>query len=382
MRIGSEANGWSSDGKYLLVQREATNVSKMIRFELEGGKGARPPMPVTEVIVWSAATGKSSVVLSLPIDEGIVGDLEWLPTTTSLVCSLYSSSTREPSKVLLIKASSGQVKELYRSKPDTQVSLRFEVSPVAPLGIIQEFDPEKGKSSIRPFGVNGLLGQGPIEPGIAGGWGRDGSYQFDELVVRPNGAIEKAKSADFVGYEAAEKEPKLRIQQMPLTSSSTSLPVDAVGLWMASSDKKAPPVCITTDGTMGSMAPDLSAVAYVSKGMAVVRGIVSMPADLFAKAQQAALIASLMSDAKQLALGLILHASDNDDKMLGQGSDWRTAIDPYMKNSGLGQNFVLTFAGGDLSKVESPATTVLGYIDGPGGRAVAYVDGHVKWIKN
>jgi prepilin-type processing-associated H-X9-DG protein len=53
-----------------------------------------------------------------------------------------------------------------------------------------------------------------------------------------------------------------------------------------------------------------------------------------------------------------------------------------VKNSSILEGFVYTFKGGKLSDVDKPAETVLGYIEGPGGRAVAYLDGHVKWVPN
>ena len=53
-----------------------------------------------------------------------------------------------------------------------------------------------------------------------------------------------------------------------------------------------------------------------------------------------------------------------------------------MKNRDLMNDFNYTFKGGDLANVEDPANTELGFVVGPGGRAVVYVDGHAKWVAN
>jgi prepilin-type processing-associated H-X9-DG protein len=44
--------------------------------------------------------------------------------------------------------------------------------------------------------------------------------------------------------------------------------------------------------------------------------------------------------------------------------------------------FVYTFWGGNLAEIKEPSKEVMGYVPGPGGRAVTYLDGHVKWVKN
>ena len=42
--------------------------------------------------------------------------------------------------------------------------------------------------------------------------------------------------------------------------------------------------------------------------------------------------------------------------------------------------FVYTYSGPtNLSKIEKPSETALGYIPSPGGRALIFADGHVKW---
>ncbi len=77
---------------------------------------------------------------------------------------------------------------------------------------------------------------------------------------------------------------------------------------------------------------------------------------------------------------MLMYANDNNDNLIGSGSNWRSAISSYLGDASLMSGFQMVYAGGSMDSIESPADTELGYFDGPGGRAVAYSDGHVKWI--
>ena len=87
-------------------------------------------------------------------------------------------------------------------------------------------------------------------------------------------------------------------------------------------------------------------------------------------------------DAKQIATSLMVYASDTDDSSLPGQEGWDTKVLPYCKDGDLLKRFNYTYKGGSLSSLENPATTELGFTMGPGGRAVAYADGSVKWIPN
>lgn len=86
----------------------------------------------------------------------------------------------------------------------------------------------------------------------------------------------------------------------------------------------------------------------------------------------------IISRAKQAALALIIFASDNDDNLPGK-EDWRDKIFPYSKNRSVIDMFNYTLGGGNLKQIENPSQTELGHMAGPGGRAIAYADGSVRW---
>jgi prepilin-type processing-associated H-X9-DG protein len=54
----------------------------------------------------------------------------------------------------------------------------------------------------------------------------------------------------------------------------------------------------------------------------------------------------------------------------------------HLKDPSLLVGFVYTFKGGRQIDLENPTGTVLGYVEGPGGRAVLYADGHATWVNN
>lgn len=107
-----------------------------------------------------------------------------------------------------------------------------------------------------------------------------------------------------------------------------------------------------------------------------------MPKELAMKALEAAEKARIISDAKQVATAMHIYAADYDDNLPSNNGDWMEALFPYTKNRQLFDGFVYTFGGGNLNDIKDPSTTELGYKEGPGGRAVAYADGHVRWIPN
>ncbi len=88
-----------------------------------------------------------------------------------------------------------------------------------------------------------------------------------------------------------------------------------------------------------------------------------------------------MSDLKQIGLGLIQYAQDNDEKYpLADG--WIKTIYPYIKADVFqvdGHPAVYIQPPGiTLASIEDPAATEKGYIDLPCARVVLFCDGHVK----
>lgn len=89
-------------------------------------------------------------------------------------------------------------------------------------------------------------------------------------------------------------------------------------------------------------------------------------------------ITKAMQKGKQVALGIFMYATDNDDNMPSAGQ--LGLLDPYLKDSSLLEGFNYQPPSDlNMTSWQSPADTVIGSVSGPGGQAVVYGDGHVKW---
>ncbi|HTQ11614.1 MAG TPA: hypothetical protein VMI31_16250, partial [Fimbriimonadaceae bacterium] len=148
--------------------------------------------------------------------------------------------------------------------------------------------------------------------------------------------------------------------------------------WLVDDSKKNRAM-IAGDVTATALSPTLSGIAYVSQGVAMVRPIVSMPKDLFLTLLKNAERTRAMSCTKQVGLGLIMFANDNNETFPNSQQDLNSLLNPYLRDTDISAGFVYTYGGGLMNDIKDPANTVLGYMPGPGGKAVLYSDGHVKW---
>jgi hypothetical protein len=119
-------------------------------------------------------------------------------------------------------------------------------------------------------------------------------------------------------------------------------------------------------------------VAYVVNGTVFTRQVIELDLRQFREARLAALKTEAISKAKQAALAAIMFSADHDNS-LPPGLDPMKDLLPYVRNASVLEGFEMVFGGGSLLGVEDPTNTVLGYIQTDYGRAVAYLDGHVKW---
>jgi len=121
------------------------------------------------------------------------------------------------------------------------------------------------------------------------------------------------------------------------------------------------------------------------------------PDAIKATAKTAADATVILSNLKQLALGAILYATDQDEKLNLSTATLKTKLLPYVKNEAIfkapdGKPMPLVFnsnlTGKRFGDVRRPAETVMMSLGGKGslvftdGRTpIAFVDGHVKYLK-
>lgn len=152
-------------------------------------------------------------------------------------------------------------------------------------------------------------------------------------------------------------------------------------LWLATDRANEPAalVCGDVPGS-GSLAPTRDAVAYLCQGALFVRPILKLPAADFNSKLLEELKKAAMMTAKAIALAMGVYAADNEGKFPSNQQPYARLLAPYLSalaKRGMDQ-FAYVFRGGSLGDALH-SETILGYIAGPGGYAVAFADGHVEW---
>jgi hypothetical protein len=193
----------------------------------------------------------------------------------------------------------------------------------------------------------------------------------------------------------APETPTERAMPVRLRQTTTALKEDNTSqrispLWLESSVKSEHPrVLVCADGEGGSVAPDAGAVMYLSQGAAWVAPLTRMPREQMLAQVRVAQRAEAMSNGKQIALAFSMYAQDYDETLPPAGDNTMGVLSPYVKSEDVDRvfrspdtgapGFTYAYTGGPLNTVKDPSSTELGYLAGPGGRVVIYVDGHVKW---
>ena len=79
-----------------------------------------------------------------------------------------------------------------------------------------------------------------------------------------------------------------------------------------------------------------------------------------------------------MGLAVLMYTQDYDE-VYPTGDDFANKLNPYAKDESIFQDFTYNQPATALKDVSAPADTMMGYVPGPGGRAIVYADGHVKW---
>jgi hypothetical protein len=137
---------------------------------------------------------------------------------------------------------------------------------------------------------------------------------------------------------------------------------------------------IAADASVVELSPTHGGVAYITNGVAILRPIVRLPKESFLKAVVEVERRRAVDRAKMAGLAALMYGGDYDDTLPGQAFDMHDVLAPYAKDRDILKDLVYTFPGGNMADVKDPAKTELGYVPGPGGRAVIYLDGHVVWV--
>ena len=154
-------------------------------------------------------------------------------------------------------------------------------------------------------------------------------------------------------------------------------------LWVVGSKPSKDNQCLVSGGIDGGywISPNTTQIAFVEHGKLFASEVVKVDLATLLKAKEAAERNIAMSNSKQVATGIIIYSSDYDDAFPLQNG-FEDSVMPYLKNREILNGFVYTYTGGPAASLKDPSSTEIGYVPAPGGRCVAYADGHVKFVKN
>jgi hypothetical protein len=225
------------------------------------------------------------------------------------------------------------------------------------------------------------------------GWSADGSV-FQALVVTGRNRSSDEKKvvafAPLLGtYEIVN--PPVPQFSPPVTETDVALSREVTALqeaagprsvqtwWLKSTTPSEQTAVLVSEHATHALLPTGEKfVAYVVNGTVFTRQILEMDLRQFREARLAALRTEALSKAKQAALAALMYSADYNNT-LPPGLDPMKDLLPYVKNASVLEGFEMVFGGGSMLEVVDHANTVLGYIQTDYGRAVAYLDGHVKW---
>ncbi len=402
----SEAS-WSSDGKFLLYSKENMPKPDDLLQGLAGHFNDVTP-PDGQLLIWNASKHKSDVFLRVPAEKGRIMFSGWLPGTASVMAivdfnAINVNGVDMPAhqQVLMYSQTTQNLKIVADFDASRYVSPN--ISPAKPMAILRVTAIERRNDDSDRTAFLILNSAGKVSAPIEKPSSRadlEWTLQGDPLLVKfsppkkQGGRIQQEfftvdirtlKSQAIpspVKTWAAPKPTEIMtgIDSTFVTLNEVKVPAGTITL--ISMREKAAYAIVAIDGKVPILSPQLDNVAYFEKGTLMVRPILRISKDAYDAAMLMAKKMEAMNNAKQAGLGLIMLANDMDDVLTGNDPGWRDRVGPYMKDSDALNGFVYTYNGGSMLNINEPANTMIGYVPGPGGKAVTYADGHVKWIKD
>lgn len=381
---------WSADGRYVLA------LSGQLPYAFEIAPD-RPPTVRSAITLWSATTGESKELWTGSAIGEPSGQIEWFAKGGAAAALLdldrpVPAAERRPGM-----PASRKERWVYRVdsqhsvlKPVARVpeSTRIYASPVAPVMVLWS----PNEVALRTLRTDGPLTNVQIPEGVGIGgvdWLADGRAWIGGMAGpdrKPSINVILDPSTNTLTRDPKRPESYRRKDaQFPvhLIHSPAQLvgsPARLEPLWLEASGKSEKPRAIVApDVQWAHLSPNGDAILYADdKGAWVVRPL-RLPKAAFFMAREAAARASVLSNGKQLGLGLAMYAADHDETFPSANDSIVAALQPYLMNDSFFHDFTYTFAGGKLSDIAAPSEQVLGHVLGPGGRALIYADGHVTW---
>lgn len=374
---------WSHDGRHILATRRAP----LAVFD-------REPARTSELVLWSRADGSSRVVARIPRSVQAITSFGFVGSGPDVAFSLSPQARDEQYQVIRWSQGTGRT-VVERAGPNPH---EITFSQSKPMGVWTEEREVEGVR-VSTTSAAGLLAQGqsfPIQvptgfllfpfftfqPDLpvafsAAPVGNPGKIQVLGLTQR---GLEPVATGEVVQEGAAESK-FFTVWDRALAAGGVRTPI------LIRREARRPDLTDRTPGAHAVIArggfspaisPDSMGVGYVSQGALFVRPISTMDLALAKKAVEAREQAEAVSQAKQVALALLIYATDYDDAF-PPSDNWRDRVMPYIKSADMLARFDYTPPPGQIT---DPSGTTIGSIQTSSGTAIAYADGSVRWRPN
>lgn len=404
---------WSPDGQFMVIEQMKTDTS--VGTVQSAILDDTPVRPESSLSVYSLSNGKVSDVFrfdTAPYED----DIQWIPGSDKALVVVTKDSTSEDApwrtaKLYILDAATASIKEFtpwgaMEGDPEaidvmaspTQsyafVSASFHQPDKRPMATVHGDATSKlilmtADELYVPVNVPDGFGRTmPI-------WSQDGATAY-VLATAPskdstpksawftvsltNGSLTKSsKPSSF--YMGGEPGGLITVRDIDQNSTNQKVTKAIHTLWLETLDPDSQNrMLLAGDATNGAVNKTLEAASYLSQGSLYIRPITEVPRSRFDQELAIWKRSQIMNKAKQAGLAFLMFASDNDDTFPSIKDKWETMLEPYVKDSSDLDGFVYSYPGGPVTDIRSPWSTQLGYMEGSDGRAVVFIDGHVKWV--
>jgi hypothetical protein len=405
----TDAMQWSPSGRYLfLVQASPRVTPGLLSSAL---RGERPGPSQRPLLAWDRTTGRTIELGTMPHSYRSLdfqffagGDLAVLATDTVVPIDPDNSKYKYTSEALVLDPSNGRVRRqvLTQNEPGKLLRTLVESSPGVPRLVVAATDiPEPSGGVIKPpEGYRSRVwtvdtqGRATLPLNL-------GHVVVRDIVWESEGKIAAIRAVRLEGPETQRgfsvyldvasgkfvpqppPAPKREAPIEPLSIVMKAASSETAGFraaWIKSATASEQPETLAAgQAEEALLSPDGGAAAIRNRGLVMVRLLSPIPKEAYLQAKAAAERMKTMAYGKQVALGLLMFAGDNKDRLPSAEEYGRGALGKYLKDQGLGGGFVYMMNGGFLTEMDKPAETVVGYVPGGGGYAWVFADGHVQW---
>ena len=354
------------------------------------------------VTVWNNEIHRARTVWSAPLSNWsnpVEQKSVWLPTTD--VCLLHIVEMNKEiffSRLLMLMPLRDTVREI-----PTSGLMRFDSNPLQPCALLQDYEQSAQGGDLHSSHFRILHADGSLQPMqdfpqkdmFPTHWSPDGKSYYAYAVTRVakgkptvehyalNAATGEWKSLEAKGDADSAPLPlpeplksDLRIVRGTAAITQDGAKRTVHPVWLETTAKTGPPrVLIAADCDEAVLSPKGDAVLYRTQEGAFVMPLTKVSA----LALTEALKAVAMSHAKQVGLGLMMYVQDYDEQFPLTEFNIADTVNPYVKNADVFEGFTYSYPAKSVGEIAKPAETIMGTVAGPGGEAVIYADGHVKW---